>query len=116
METKANYLMIGGFVLGVLALAFVFVFWMTNLAGGGKNYYIVFDGSVAGLTSGSSVGFNGIHVGEVQSMQLDPQRRAQGAGPGQRQFRHAGAGQLPRQHAVAWADRGHRHPDQRRQP
>jgi len=71
METKANYLMIGGFVLGVLALAFIFVFWMTNL-GGGKRYYIVFDGSVAGLTTGSSVGFNGIKVGEVQSLQLDP--------------------------------------------
>jgi phospholipid/cholesterol/gamma-HCH transport system substrate-binding protein len=72
METKANYLMIGGFVLGVLALAFFFVFWMTNLAGGGKRYYIVFDGSVAGLTTGSSVGFNGIKVGEVQSLALDP--------------------------------------------
>jgi phospholipid/cholesterol/gamma-HCH transport system substrate-binding protein len=72
METKANYLMIGGFVLGVLALAFIFVFWMTNLAGGGKRYFIVFDSSVAGLTTGSSVGFNGIKVGEVQSMQLDP--------------------------------------------
>lgn len=72
METKANYLMIGGFVLGVLVLAFIFVFWMTNLAGGGKRYYIVFDGSVAGLTTGSSVGFNGIKVGEVQSLQLDP--------------------------------------------
>jgi phospholipid/cholesterol/gamma-HCH transport system substrate-binding protein len=72
METKANYLMIGGFVLGVLALAFIFVFWMTNLAGGGKRYLIVFDSSVAGLTTGSSVGFNGIKVGEVQSMQLDP--------------------------------------------
>ncbi len=72
METKANYLMIGGFVLGVVALAFMFVFWMTNLAGGGKRYYILFDGSVAGLTSGSSVGFNGIKVGEVQSLQLDP--------------------------------------------
>jgi phospholipid/cholesterol/gamma-HCH transport system substrate-binding protein len=72
METKANYLMIGGFVLGVIALAFIFVFWMTNLAGGGKRYFIVFDGSVAGLTTGSSVGFNGIKVGEVQSMQLDP--------------------------------------------
>src|SRR5215813_2952552 len=72
METKANYLMIGGFVLGVLALAFIFVFWMTNLSGGGKRYFIVFDGSVAGLTTGSSVGFNGIKVGEVQSMQLDP--------------------------------------------
>lgn len=73
METKANYLMIGGFVLGVLALAFVFVFWMTNLAGGGKRYFIVFDGSVAGLTTGSSVGFNGIKVGEVQSFSLDPE-------------------------------------------
>ena len=72
METKANYLIIGGFVLGVVALAFVFVFWMTNLAGGGKRYFILFDGSVAGLTSGSSVGFNGIKVGEVQSLQLDP--------------------------------------------
>ena len=73
METKANYLMIGGFVLGVLALAFVFVFWMSNFAGGGKRYKIVFESSVAGLTTGSSVGFNGIRVGEVQSFALDPE-------------------------------------------
>jgi phospholipid/cholesterol/gamma-HCH transport system substrate-binding protein len=73
METKANYLMIGGFVLGVLALGFIFVFWMSNFAGGGKNYYIVFESSVAGLTTGSSVGFNGIRVGEVQSFALDAQ-------------------------------------------
>ncbi|HEX2447406.1 MAG TPA: MlaD family protein [Methyloceanibacter sp.] len=73
METKANYLMIGGFVLGVLALAFIFVFWMSKFAGGGKRYTIVFESSVAGLTTGSSVGFNGIRVGEVQSFQLDPE-------------------------------------------
>ena len=73
METKANYLMIGGFVLGVLALAFIFVFWMSNFGGGGKRYTIVFESSVAGLTTGSSVGFNGIRVGEVQSFALDPQ-------------------------------------------
>ena len=73
METKANYLMIGGFVLGVLVLAFIFVFWMSNFAGGGKRYMIVFESSVAGLTTGSSVGFNGIRVGEVQSFALDPQ-------------------------------------------
>ena len=73
METKANYLMIGGFVLGVLVLAFIFVFWMSNFAGGGKRYAIVFESSVAGLTTGSSVGFNGIRVGEVQSFELDPQ-------------------------------------------
>jgi phospholipid/cholesterol/gamma-HCH transport system substrate-binding protein len=73
METKANYLMIGGFVLGVLALAFIFVFWMSNFGGGGKRYTIVFESSVAGITTGSSVGFNGIRVGEVQSFSLDPQ-------------------------------------------
>jgi len=73
METKANYLMIGGFVLGVVVLAFIFVFWMSNFAGGGKRYTIVFESSVAGLTTGSSVGFNGIRVGEVQSFALDPQ-------------------------------------------
>jgi phospholipid/cholesterol/gamma-HCH transport system substrate-binding protein len=72
METKANYLMIGGFVLGVLALAFIFVFWMSNF-GGGQRYMIVFETSVAGLTTGSSVGFNGIRVGEVQSFALDPE-------------------------------------------
>jgi phospholipid/cholesterol/gamma-HCH transport system substrate-binding protein len=73
METKANYLMIGGFVLGVLALGFIFVFWMSNFAGGGKNYYVVFESSVAGLATGSSVGFNGLRVGEVQSFALDPE-------------------------------------------
>jgi phospholipid/cholesterol/gamma-HCH transport system substrate-binding protein len=73
METKANYLMIGGFVLGVLALAFIFVFWMSNFGSGGKRYQIVFESSVAGLQTGSSVGFNGIKVGEVQSFSLDPE-------------------------------------------
>jgi phospholipid/cholesterol/gamma-HCH transport system substrate-binding protein len=72
METKANYLMIGGFVLGVLALVFIFVFWMSNFGGGGTRYKVVFEGSVAGLTSGSGVALNGIKVGEVQSFALDP--------------------------------------------
>ena len=73
METKANYLMIGGTILGVIAFAFIFIFWISNFAGGGKSYLIVFESSVAGLTSGSSVGFNGIKVGEVHSFELDPE-------------------------------------------
>lgn len=71
METRANYLMIGGFILCALAFIFIFVFWITNIAGGGNRYQIVFDSSVAGLTAGSRVGFNGIKVGEVQSFELD---------------------------------------------
>jgi phospholipid/cholesterol/gamma-HCH transport system substrate-binding protein len=46
---------------------------MSNFAGGGKRYIVVLQGSVAGLTSGSSVAFNGIKVGEVQSFALDKQ-------------------------------------------
>jgi phospholipid/cholesterol/gamma-HCH transport system substrate-binding protein len=72
METKANYLMIGAFVLGVLAFGFIFVFWMSNFTSGGKQYYVVFEGSVAGLTTGSPVTLNGIKIGEVQSFALDP--------------------------------------------
>src|SRR5665811_1030284 len=37
-----------------------------------RRYLIVFEGSVAGLTSGSSVSFNGIKIGEVQTFALDP--------------------------------------------
>jgi len=47
METKANYLMIGGFVLGVLALAFIFIFWMSNFTGGGKQYVVIFESSAS---------------------------------------------------------------------
>lgn len=74
METKANHLMIGGFVFGVIALGFLFVFWISNFSGGGSQpYYIVFDGSVGGLNSGSNVLFNGLRVGKVKSLELDPQ-------------------------------------------
>lgn len=74
METKANHLIIGGFVLGVIVLAFGFVYWMNNFSGGGsKPYYVVFEGSVSGLNSASNVLFNGLRVGKVQSMSLDPE-------------------------------------------
>ncbi|MEC9369602.1 MAG: MlaD family protein [Pseudomonadota bacterium] len=74
METKANHLMIGGFVLLVLLLAFGFVYWMQNLGAGGssKRYYILFQGSVSGLGTASNVLFNGLRVGKVTSLGLDP--------------------------------------------
>jgi phospholipid/cholesterol/gamma-HCH transport system substrate-binding protein len=72
METRANHLIIGVFVLGVLALLLGFVYWMKNDASGpsGKNYYVVFDGSVQGLTESSPVLFNGIRFGAVRSIEL----------------------------------------------
>lgn len=74
METKANHLLIGGFVLLVLAMGFGFVYWMRNVSGGqAAAYDILFDGSVSGLTSASNVLFNGIKVGKVHNMAIDPE-------------------------------------------
>lgn len=73
METKANHLVIGAFVLAVLAAGFGFVYWMQSLGSGGgaKRYAIVFEGGVSGISSASKVLFNGIRVGQVQGLELD---------------------------------------------
>ena len=75
METKANHLLIGAFVLGVIALGFGFVYWMQSfgVGGGTKQFYILFRGSVSGLNSASKVLFNGIRVGRVTKLGIDPQ-------------------------------------------
>lgn len=74
METKANHLVIGAFVLGILAAGFGFVYWMQGFGSGGeRRYFIVFEGGVSGISSASNVLFNGIRVGKVQGLQLDPE-------------------------------------------
>ena len=67
METRANFALIGVFTLAAAFAAFVFVYWFSGPSHVGKQetYQIVFDGSVSGLTRGSSVLFNGVKVGEV---------------------------------------------------
>src|ERR1700760_4460722 len=74
METRANYVLIGLFTLAVIAGGFGFVYWFSTVGGAGArtNYRIVFDGSVSGLNAGASVLFNGIRVGEVTTLTLDP--------------------------------------------
>src|ERR1700740_3116505 len=73
-ETRANYVLIGLFTLAVIAGAFGFVLWFSTAGGAGErtNYRVVFDGSVSGLNTGASVLFNGIRVGEVTGLALDP--------------------------------------------
>ena len=78
METRANYTLIGVFTLAVVAAVFAFVFWFQGGIGGERGYYrIAFDGSVAGLRTGGAVVFNGIRVGEVTGLELDPQHAQQ---------------------------------------
>jgi len=74
METRANYVLIGLFTLAMIAAAFGFVFWFQNTGGTGERavYRVLFDGPVTGLRTGSAVVFNGIRVGEVTDLHLDP--------------------------------------------
>jgi phospholipid/cholesterol/gamma-HCH transport system substrate-binding protein len=75
METRARYALIGAFMLAVIAASFAFVYWLENTGGFGErtSYRLRFDSSVSGLQSGSAVLFNGIRVGEVTGLALDPE-------------------------------------------
>lgn len=74
METRANYVLIGAFTLAVLAGAFGFVYWFHHVGGVGVRHYyrVVFEGAIGGLRIGAPVSFNGIRVGEVSDLFLDP--------------------------------------------
>jgi phospholipid/cholesterol/gamma-HCH transport system substrate-binding protein len=73
METRANYVLMGLFTLAVILGGFGFVYWFTAMGGGDRaTYRVVFDGSVSGLRTGASVLFNGIRVGELTELRLDP--------------------------------------------
>jgi phospholipid/cholesterol/gamma-HCH transport system substrate-binding protein len=73
METRANYAIIGMFTLAVIAAGFGFVYWFSGSdSGKGRQpVRIVFTGSIAGLSKGSGVLFNGIRVGDVSDVYFD---------------------------------------------
>src|SRR5665648_407124 len=74
METRARYALIGLFMLAVIAASCGFVYWLENKGGFSQRevYQVRFEGSVSGLLVGSAVLFNGIRVGEVTNLTLDP--------------------------------------------
>lgn len=75
METRANYLLVGGFVLAIMGGLVAFVVWLgkfqfeTDFA----RYDIYFSGRVTGLKVGGGVSYRGIPVGEVIHVGIDPQ-------------------------------------------
>ena len=78
METKANYTLIGLFMLAVIVAAFGAVYWFQGMGGGARAYYrVLFDGSVSGLSTGSPVLFNGLRVGQVTDLSLDAKHSGQ---------------------------------------
>lgn len=75
METRANYVLIGAFVLMAAAALTLFVVWIAKepFSRNLETYDVVFEGPVNGLGKGGEVRFNGIKVGEVQRLSLDRQ-------------------------------------------
>lgn len=75
METRANYLIVGGFVLALTFGLIGFVIWLAKVQFDTQfaRYDIYFDGAVTGLQVGSQVKYRGITVGEVTSIRIDPQ-------------------------------------------
>src|SRR3546814_17815658 len=66
METRANYIMVGCFVL-LLAFGLLgFVLWLAQFPFEAEyaRYDIVFESSVTGLNEGSPVRYRGLRVGE----------------------------------------------------
>jgi phospholipid/cholesterol/gamma-HCH transport system substrate-binding protein len=74
MEIRARYTLIGLFTLSAIIAAFAFVYWLNNASGltGRDVYRVRYENTVSGLLKGSAVLFNGIRVGEVTDLELDP--------------------------------------------
>src|SRR6185437_12075600 len=74
METKANYVAVGAFVLSLLLGLVVALLWLTGAqyAQEYAYYQTFFSGSVSGLGNGTSVRYNGIEVGRVAKLNFDP--------------------------------------------
>ncbi len=74
METRANYVAVGAFVLAMIVLAFAAVLWLARgqLTTQYADYDIYFEGPVTGLRGGSTVEYNGVPVGRVSDIRIDP--------------------------------------------
>jgi phospholipid/cholesterol/gamma-HCH transport system substrate-binding protein len=74
MEKNANYALVGLSSMILFVGLVIFVVWLARLSFSQSYdlYDIVFEGPVRGLNQGGEVHFNGIKVGEVTRITLDP--------------------------------------------
>jgi phospholipid/cholesterol/gamma-HCH transport system substrate-binding protein len=74
METRANYTLVGSFVLFFLVAIIVFILWIARVdfSSNATEYDIYFSKSVTGLKEGGSVLYRGVPVGSVKTIALDP--------------------------------------------
>jgi phospholipid/cholesterol/gamma-HCH transport system substrate-binding protein len=74
VEREANYAAVGAFVLLVVVMAGLFVYWYADSrdARSYTRYEIYFNGSVSGLTVGSTVRYLGVDIGRIAAIRIDP--------------------------------------------
>lgn len=75
METRAHHVLIGLFTVLVVGAALLFTLWLgkSDADRQFETYDIVFQEAVSGLSKGGTVEFNGIRIGDVVSLRLDPE-------------------------------------------
>ena len=73
METRAHHVLIGLFTLLAAGAAVFFSIWLSNTSTNReyKNYTVVFNQAVTGLSRGSAVQYSGIKIGDISSLSLD---------------------------------------------
>ena len=74
METKANYVAVGAFVLASVLGFLVALLWLAGAQYSAEfaYYRTYFSGAVTGLGDGTVVRYNGINVGHVSKLTFDP--------------------------------------------
>lgn len=75
METRASHVLIGAFMIALMAALFGFIIWLARVDASRTNDYdVFFTGSVAGLVQGGTVNYNGVPVGTVREIALVPNK------------------------------------------
>ena len=73
METRSSYVQVGAVGIALTIALFAFILWLARFdAGGQKREYDILFPTVSGLASGSGVNFQGVPIGQVQSINLLP--------------------------------------------
>ena len=73
METRANYVLIGTFTILASVGLLLFALWAAKFSSdrNWRQYQVIFNEPVTGLTEGGTVQYNGISVGTVDKLRLD---------------------------------------------
>ncbi len=73
METRSNYVLVGGVVITLTIALFAFVLYLAKFSGEEKRQFdIFFRQSISGIAIGSPVQFKGVPVGQIKEIALLP--------------------------------------------